>query len=293
MWTDSAAILKHFIENWEKELKDYISRLEDKIISRQILPVRKVGADVMLDQVVHFDRTGAGAQLMAKGSVPKGSGLDARSVPFSIYQLLDGFLIHDKDLKLDPKLKTRELEIILNNVHRAENILAIQGNAGHGIVGITGAAGANTNGTGSSTNPWDRSGGAPTYYNDVLDGLNLMDSDFEPRWLLGNRADLNQLFWLSNDTKQPVWKQIASLFGKTETNPMSSWLVMVGDLTLPTGKVYMLPSDSKAGELVISENPTIRALPQQRGGNWPIELYEWLTVEMHENNAFVEIDVTV
>ena len=291
MWMDSAAILQHFIENWEKELKDYISKLEDKIISRQILPVRKVGADVMLDQVVHFDRTGAGAQLMAKGSVPKGSGLDARSVPFDIFQLLDGFLIHDKDLKLDPKLKSRELEIILNNIHRAENILAVQGNAGHNILGITGAALANTNGVATRKNIWDKTGSAPEYYNDLLDCLNLMDSDFEPRWLLGNRTDLNQLYTLSDDTKQPVWKQIASLFGKTETDPMRSWMVMCGTLTLPAGKVYMLPSDNKAGELVISENPTLRALPQQRGGNYPIEMYEWLTVEMHENNAFVELTV--
>ena len=81
MIENDAAILQHFIENWERELPDYLSKLEDKIVSRQILPVRKVGADIMVDEVVTYERTGAGAQIMAKGAVPKGSGLEASHVP--------------------------------------------------------------------------------------------------------------------------------------------------------------------------------------------------------------------
>lgn len=290
MIQNDAAILSHYIENWDRKLKDYISKLEDKIISRKILPTRKIGADVMYDIVTRYDRVGAGAQIMAKGAVPKGSRLDATSETYQMYQILDGFLIHEKDIKLDKDLKPRQLEIILNNIHRAENILTIQGNALHNIDGLqTIVPSANQL---SASDKWDRTGAStPEYYNDILDMMNAMDSDFEPRWLVGNRVDLNQLFWLSDDTKQPVWKQIASLFGKSATDPTSSWMVPCGDLTLPKGKVYMLPWDMEAAELVISENPTLRAIPQQRGGNYPIEMYEWLTTEWHEADAFVELNV--
>jgi len=125
----------------------------------------------------------------------------------------------------------------------------------------------------------------------VLKCLDYMDPDFEPRWLIGNRTDLNKLMHLSDDTKQPIWKQIASLFGKTEQDPMKSWMVPTGDLTLAAGKVYVIAQDPAAAELVISENPTLRALAQQPGGNYPIEMYEWLNVEIHEDNAFVELTV--
>lgn len=290
MIQNDTAILQHQIEIWKKELPDYINRLEDKVISRLALPTRKVAASVMIDNVTHYDRTGAGAQIMAKGSVPKGSRIDATSVPFNIYQIIDGFLIHEKDIKLDPKLKSRELQIILNNIQRAENILAVNGNTQHNVVGITGAANANTNGVASRTAVWTTPASAK-YYDDILKSINLMDSDFEPRYLLGNRLDLNFLQTLSDDTKQPIWKQIAALFGKTETDPMKSWMIPCGDLTLPIGKVYIVPHDNRAGEFVISENPALRQISQQRGGNYPIEMHEWVTVEIHNNQGFVELTV--
>ena len=290
MIQNDTAILQHQIELWKKELPDFISKLEDKIISRQVLPVRKVGANIMIDNVTHYDRTGAGAQIMAKGSVPKGSRVDATSVPFNIFQIIDGFLIHEKDIKLDPKLKSRELEIILNNITRAENIMALTGNTLHNIVGITGAAALNANGVATRTAVWSTPASAK-YYDDLLRSINLMDPDFEPRYLVGNRTDLNMLQSLSDATKQPIWKQIAALFGKTETDPMKSWMVPCGTLTLPVGKVYVIPHDNRAGEFVVSENPALRQISQQRGGNYPIEMHEWVTPEIHNNDAFVELTV--
>lgn len=291
MFQNDAAILQHKIEQFKKELPDYISKIEDKIISRMVLPVRKIGAELMWDNVEHYDRTGEGAQILAKGQPPKGSGSVASLVPFQMFQVVDGFKIHEKDLMLDSKVKSRDLEIILGNIHRKENIMAIRGDAPHNIKGLVGAAQANTNGTETATTNWATTASA-LYYNDLLRTRDKMDADFEPRWLIGNRTDLNKLDVLSDDTKQPVWKQIASLFGKTEMDSKKSWMVPCGDLTLPTGKVYMCAQDPKAAELVISENPTLRALPQQPGGNYPIEMYEWLNVEIHEDNAFVELDVT-
>ena len=288
MIANDNAILEHFIENWDKMLKDYVSKMEDKIISRKFLPTRNIGGDVMYDIVTRYDRTGAGAQIMSKGAVPKGSGVDATTETYMMYQLLDGFLIHEKDMKLDPKLKGRELEIILNNIHRAENILTLTGNTAHGMDGLADIVPAGN--VWSAAEKWDRTGGAPEYYDDVLSAIALMDQDFEPRYLIGNRQDMLQLYWLSDDTKQPVYQQIAGLFGKNPTDPVSSWLIPCGNSTLPVGTAYVVPYDADAAELVISENPSLRAIPQQRGGNYPIEMYEWLNMEWHEPNAFCSID---
>ena len=289
MIVNDNAILEHFIENWEVELKDYISKMDDKIVSRKILPTRKIGADVMYDIVTRYDRTGAGAQVMAKGAIPKGSGVDATTETHQVFQLLDGFLLHEKDMKLDPKLKGRELEIILNNIHRKENTLAISGDSTHGINGLVDIIPSGNKTTAEA--PWDRSGAAPEYYEDILEAMVTVDQDFEIKYLVGNRADLLNLYWLSDDTKQPVWQQIAGLFGKTPQDKLSSWMIPVGNNTLAKGEVYLMSYDKTAAEMVISENPSLRAIPQQRGGNYPIEMYEWITFEWHEPDAFAEIKV--
>lgn len=292
MIQNDAQILQHFVENWEKVIPKYINKLEDKIISRKVLPFRKVGADVAIDIAQEYERTGNGAEIVAKGTAPKGSGSEANDVPYKLYQLLDGFDIHEKDMKLDPKLKERNLEMILKNIHRAENILALQGNATYNIGGIVPAAQANVNGvigSGDIAGPWDGSGSARNIYNDLLLGINKLDPERDPRWLIGNKKDLNWLFAKDDDNREPFWKSVSTLFGKFPTDKLDTWMVTCGDLTLPVGKVYIACMDTEAGELVISENPTLRPLPQQRGGNYPIEMYEWLTVEMHDNEGFVEV----
>jgi len=53
--------------------------------------------------------------------------------------------------------------------------------------------------------------------------------------------------------------------------------------------VYLGPVDSDAAELLVSENPTIRTLPLQSGGNYPIEIYEWITPEIHNSDSMAQI----
>ena len=288
--TNDAAILQHSIEQWKREIPDYVSKLEDKIISRKIVDTRKVGAEIMWDHVTHYERTGEGAQILAKGSTPKGSGSEASDVPFEMFQICDAFKINQKDLHLDPKLKSRDMNIILKNIHRKENIMAIRGDAATNIVGITGAAAANSNGVVNRTAVWTDPSTAK-YYNDVRNMTDKVDPDFELRWLVGNKLDLNKMDYLSDDTKQPIWKQIASLFGKSETDPKNSWQVPLGNLTLPQGKVYGVVQDPDAAEFVISENPALRDLGMESGGNIPIEMFEWVRMEVHNNQCFVELTV--
>jgi len=290
MLENDTAILQHKVEIWKREIPDYLNKILDELYGRKIMPVRKISDDVLIDNIEHYDRTGKGAQIMAKGAVPKGSNLVVTPETFYMYQLLDGFLIHEKDIKCDAKLKSRQVEIILKNIHRLENSLVVNGSSAHGIVGVTGAAALNTNGHATRTAVWSTPASAK-YYDDVLAMLDYMDTRYTPRWLVGNKLDLNKLLTLSDDTKQPVYQQIATLFGKGPNDPMSSWAVGLDTTVLAQGKVYMLPQDPDAGELVISENPTLRAISQQRGGNYPIEMFAWENVEIHNNDAFVYLTV--
>jgi hypothetical protein len=295
MIENDTAILQHKIELWKREIPDYVNAMLDDMYGRKIMPVRKIGADVLVDNIEHYDRTGKGAQIMAKGAVPKGSNLTVTPETFYMYQLLDGFLIHEKDIKADPKLKSREIEIILKNITRLENNMVINGDAAHGIRGIVHAATDNSGyqptGYVSPTATWATPAGAK-YYDDVLKCLDYMDTKFKPRWLLGCQTDINKLLTLSDDTKQPVYQQIANLFGKNPTDPLSSWAVSLDTTVMAAGYVYVIPQNPDAGELVISENPTLRAISQQRGGNYPIEMYAWENIEIHNDDAFVRLKTT-
>ena len=288
---NDAEILQHFVENWTKVLPNYISKIEDMIISRKILPQRLVGRNVAIDIVQKYERTGSGAKIIAKGTPPTGSGSEATDVPYSMYQIMDGFDIHEKDLGLDPKLKERNLEIILKNIHRLENQIAINGSPDYNIKGIVGAALANANGkigSGDIAGPWNGSGAARDIYNDLLKGVQLLDLDRDAKFLVGNKRDLTWLWAKDDDNREPFWKSVCTLFGKFPTDPIDSWLVPVGS-ALTAGKVYIAAHDTDVGEIVISENPTLRSIGIQRGGNYPIEMFEWLTIEIHENEGYVEV----
>jgi len=290
MIQNDAEILQRMVENWQKKIPDYVDKLKDKILGRIVMPNRSVGADVAIDVVQHFQRNGAGAQILAKGVPPKGSSFDASSIPFEIFQMLDGFHINEKDLKLDSSINDRLMDIVMKNITRLENSTIIAGNASKGILGIAGMANANPLGTFTATaGPWNGSGAARDIYNDLLNAMDLMDTKFEPRFLIGNKRDLDKLFALDTVQKQPFWKQAAWLFGKTDRDDPRSWMVPVDTTVLPQGFAYMSTYDEEAAEFVISENPQVRRIAQQPGGNYPIEVYEWVAVEGHNNGGFVKI----
>lgn len=285
-------ILQHWIENWQKQLPDYIQKLEDKIVSRVVLPVRRVGDDVAIDVVERFDRTGTGAKIAAKGAIPQGSGFSVNTDKHEIYQILDGFRVNEKDLKYDAKIKSRAIEIILANIQRTENRLAVLGDVDHSILGMKGAAEGNPAGVyefADIVGPWDGSGTAPDIYRDVLGALNLMDPDFTPKYMIGNRKDLNYMMTMDAMRGRFV-DDIAMLFGQNPTSDWRKWAIAVGDSVLPEGAVYIATYDPMAAEFIVSENVRIRAIPMQEGGNYPIEILEWVTAEFHDKGGFVKIE---
>lgn len=292
MISNDAATLQHFIESFDREIVDYVEAYKDNMTSRNVLHVRHVGADTAIDTVTNYDRTGPDAQIVAKGAVPKSMGLSAKDTKHDIYQIATGFHISQKDLNLDPKLKNRLIDIAMRDIHRKEDDITVNGVTALNLNGIADAAAANANGTitaGTNAGAWTGETGTDIY-DDINTALGLMDDDFEPAFILGKRSDLLNLNRMDSE-RQPYWKQIAPLFGKREGDQSWIW----GTNHLAAGKVYLIPKDFMAGELVVSENPKIDMLYNGGlgpGKNYYFELSEWVVPEFHNNDAFVEIVIT-
>ena len=149
------------------------------------------------------------------------------------------------------------------------------------------AAQANANGKiTTSTNKGKWSGETGTdIYDDINTAIGLMDGDFEPAYLIGNRTDL--LYLNRPDSERvPYYKSVAGLFGKKDEND-KSWMWMTNHID--AGKVYLAPKDFMAAEFVVAENPHIIEYPMQPGQNYYFEVVAWVVPEFHQYDAFVEI----
>jgi len=219
--------------------------------------------------------------------VPKTMGVTATSAKHEIYQISTGFFLNAKDLKLEPKTKTRLVDIAMRDMHRAEDNFALNGKTTLNVNGLVQAARANKNGkitTGTNKGAWAGETGTDIY-DDINTAIGLMDGDFEPAFLVGNRTDM--LYLNRPDSERiPYYKSCAGLFGKLNEND-KSWMWMTNHLA--AGYVYVIPKDFMAAEFVVGENPHIIEYPMQPGQNYYFELAAWVVPEYHQNNAFVEI----
>jgi len=299
MIVQDAGIPDRFLEAWGREIVRYAQRNLDNMLARNVLELRKVSKDVQVDVLVKYDKTGQGAQVVAKGAVPGKSGVSATTDKQDIFQLMDGFDIHQKDLNTDPKTYNRLVDICLKNIHRLEDSLAVNGDTKLNLKGIVGAAQANTNGkivasgaTGKNENnhgAWDGSE-ANDIHADILAAIERLDSNYKPRYLVGNRIDVMRLFTLDSE-RQPYYATVAPLFGFTDRdNPLKTWIFETG--AIAAGKVYVCAKDPEAAEFVVSENPRPRKIPLQRGGMYPVEIACWSVPRIYDDNAFVEIATT-
>jgi len=288
---DDSAILQEASEEWTKEMVRYVEKHKDNMTARNILETRTIGADVEIDIITNYDRTGPGAQIVAKGTPPDKAGTKTYTDQFNIYQIATGFNVNAKDLKKDPKIKNRQIDICMRDIHRAEDRFALFGDSKLGVMGIIDAAQANENGTiTSSTNAGAWTGETGTdIYDDLNVALGKMDAEFEPAYLLGSRTALQNLNRM-NSERIPYYKEVAGLFGKKNEND-KSWMWTTDQLN-DINKVYLIPKDMMAGEYVISENPRIVNYNMQPGENYPIEIVSWSAPEIHDPNAFVEIDIS-
>ena len=297
MIQNDAAVLEHFVEEWKKVIPQWVDEHTQNLTARNILHRRDVGADITIDVVEKYDKTGQGAQITAKGAVPKTFGMKTASENFSIHQIATGFNISVKDLKISPESKTRMIEIALSNIHEKEDDIALNGSTAHNITGIVGAAQANENGkivesgkTGNDINnkgAWSGETGTDIF-TDVADGIGFLESKYKPSFLVGNSLDMRYLFHKDSE-RNMYYEDMGILFGKT--NPKdTSWIWSSDNIT--RGHVYIVSKDTMVADFVVSEDPGIVSYAMAPGQNYPIEVYSWSEPEIYANEGFVEIAIT-
>lgn len=285
-----------FVTAWVREINEYEMQYKNTLFARNYLPNRDVGATIDYDTVTYYNTADRRGQFISKGSIPDSFTARARTAKHEIYQVAEAFVINERDLaKPDgAAMKTKELDIAVRNLHKAEDYAALNGD-GMDLLGIVGAARANdhgkiatTGGTYNNMGAWDGSDTARDPYEDVNLALTLMEESFQPKYLVGNRLALSYLNTMDSE-RQPFWKQISALFGKGAED--RSW--MVESQYAPAGYVYLMPFDPQAAEFVVSEEIDIKDdYAKQPGGNFWIEITEWLNpAEIHVNEAFVEIAI--
>lgn len=290
MIQNDAETLEHHVEMWTRQIMEYADRYKDNMTARNIVSVRKVGENVAIDVVEKLDDAGTEASIVAKGAVPETISLNASATNHNIFQISIGFQVSQKDMKLAPSAQARKIDLAMRLIHRKEDDLMINGASAYNITGLVGAAQANANGT-LSTNSGAWSGETSTdIYNDINEAMDLIDGEFEAAFLVGNKSDIKYLNRMDSE-RTPYRKDIAGLFGKKESD--MSWIWKTNHIT--AGKVYLVPKDFMAGEFVVSENPSIDPLyggGLSPGKNLAFEMGSWVVPEFHNNDAFVEIDVT-
>ncbi len=297
MMQNDAAILEHFIENWGKTIDVWADENQDNMTARNIMNYRKVDESVQIDVVQTIDRTGPGAQITAKGAVPKTMGSKVTNEKYEIYQISTMFNLSKKDLGSSPSLKSRMIEMAMDDIHRAEDDLALNGNATLNISGIVAAARANSNGkitqaASSGINTGNKGkwiGESSTdIYDDINTAIGKLGSNYKPAFLVGNSKDLRLLFRMDSE-RQQYYKTMSILFGKTNPDDVS-WIWQTD--ILPQNYVYLVTKNTRVADFVVSENPDITAYPLAPGKNYPIEIGGWSVPEIYDNDGFVEIQIT-
>jgi hypothetical protein len=297
MIQNDAAILEHFIENWGKVLDDWVDENIDKMTARNIMNYRKVDESVQIDVVQTIDRTGLTAQITAKGAVPKSMGSKVTNEKYEIYQISTMFNLSKKDLGSSPSMKDRMIEMCIDDVHRAEDDLALNGNSAHNIPGIVTAARANSNGkitqaasSGINTgNKGKWTGEASTdIYDDVNTAIGKLGSNYKPSFLVGNSKDIRLLYKMDSE-RQQYFKTMSILFGKKDPDDVS-WIWETD--FLPQNYVYIVCKNTRVADFVVSENPDVTAYPLAPGKNYPVEIGGWSVPEIYDNDGFVEIQIT-
>jgi hypothetical protein len=267
MINNDAAILQHYVEEWEKIIPEWVDEHKQNLTARNILHRRDVSAAVTIDVVEKYDKTGPGAQITAKGAVPKTFGISTKNEKFEIHQIGTGFNINKKDLTADASVKSRLIEIGLSEIHEKEDDIS-----GNDI---------------NNKGKWAGETGTDIF-TDVSDGIGFMDSKFKAAFLVGNSKDMRYIFHKDSE-RNMYYEDMGILFGKTDPKD-TSWIWQSDYIT--RGKVYIVCKDTMAADFVVSEDPGIVTYPMGPGQNYPVELYSWSETEIYANEAFVEIEIT-
>jgi hypothetical protein len=290
-----SSIPAHFNEVFEREVLNYQNKARDGMVARNLATIRNVGADVQTDTVTFYEKSGGNtainAAIVAKGSTPPQIGVKGKEVSHIMYQLADGFKLNERDLALDPKQQARKVDVATRDIHRLEDYIWINGDTATGLTGLITSAQANPNGSVSAANnagAWTGSDATIDIYTDIMNACDYIGDNFTPAYLLGRRATIAPIRKM-DDMRKRYADEILDLFGAKAVSEFVRYSAYV-----PAGACYVVAKDMEFCEFVISQDLAVdTSYPKQEGGNYPVELKEWLNpVEFHSNEGSAEIITT-
>lgn len=292
-------------------ITDYVSKYKDNMTLRNVVAKKSVidpAADIDLVMRYNVD-TNESAQVMAKGAVSYSLEESGTMDKYTVLQIGKGFKIYEKDLKKDPALQSRKIDICTRLIHRLEDQFCILGSTDYAIKGFSGAADENPNGgilaygaspvttaSGSSipnNGAWDGSSanGRRDIYADLLEATTRIDPDFGfvPAFFLGNIRTCARLFEPDSE-RDPFADNCCGLFGKSKGD--YSWIWRSNHI--PDGVGYVIPKDMIAAEFAIQSELQVNTdYPIHEGRYWPVDLTEWIVpIEVHRPQAIVKIITT-
>jgi len=299
----SSSIPAHLTEAFEREVLNYQQKQRDSMVARNLSTMRNVGPTIQTDTVTFYEKTAGNtvitAAITAKGDTPPIVGAKGKEVSHVMYQFGATVRINERDLNLDPKQLSRKIDIATRDIHRLEDYIWINGDTATGLTGLVTAAQANPNGrvraygTSASSPSVDSIGnwtGTDSYidiYTDIMEMCDRIGDNFNPKFLLGRRADLAPIRKMDDMRKRYI-DDILDLFGAANTQQFIKTSAYV-----PAGYVYVVAQDMEGTEFVVSEDLRVdTSVGKDTGGNFPVVLREWVNpCEFHSNEIAAEIYV--
>lgn len=297
----SSSIPAHMTEAFEREVLNYQEKQRDGMIARNLSTMRNVGPTIQTDTVTFWEKTGGNtaitAAITAKGDTPPLVGAKGKEVSHVMYQFGATVRVNERDLNLDPKQLNRKIDVATRDIHRLEDYIWINGDTATGLSGLVTSARANPNGkvaaygassTGGDVDSIGNWTGTDTYidiYTDVLEACNRIGDNFDPKYLLGRRADLAPIRKM-DDMRKTYADDILDLFGASNTQSFMRYSAYV-----PAGYVYVVAQDMEFTEFLVSEDLRVdTSVGKDTGGNFPVVLKEWINpVGFLSNEGAAEI----
>jgi hypothetical protein len=288
------------ILNIQKTIEIFRQKYKDGYIGRSLIDQRPgVARTVRKDIVRKIDKTAANdgistARISLGGTSPDIVGSKGKDILHSIYRIDAAIQRNEAELELDPNIWTRDTSLAMLECLRRENYTIINGDSTTGIVGLVGAATANSRGSitsGTNNGAW---AGTETDkvmdpYDDLRQALEFIDPNLVgPLYLAGRPAYLNYLLQEDDLGKVFADKIGTRLMGKQATD--LSW--MVKSDYFPANYVYLICKSMEAAELIIPEDYNVDAnYPREKGQNVYAEIGGWIGIEIHNNDFIVPIAI--
>jgi hypothetical protein len=195
----------------------------------------------------------------------------------------------------------------MTKIFRGEDKVYFNGRTVNDITGMQATARANSNGkvteAASSGNnignigAWRTEDGNRDIYEDLRAARGLLDSRFRSNlrnlYLVGQSDDIDCLDQKDpySDSSTVIAESACRLFGRSKTEPVSNWAIRNDQIE--EGYVYIVCKNREVAELIQATSVTIDDnYPRVPIGNLQVHLYQDVGIAFHNNNAFVEIQVT-